>query len=56
MTAVNAIALEPVASVPSDGIVLKGNPRGTYLIEVTLGSATGDLDQATRTDDRSEVA
>jgi two-component system nitrate/nitrite response regulator NarL len=51
-----SLTAERAVPVPSDGIVLNVNPRGTYLIEVTLGSATGDFDQAPRTDDRFEVA
>ncbi len=46
-----SLTVERTLPVDRDGIVLKVNPRGTYLVEVSLGSATGDagdLDQAPR--------
>lgn len=53
------IAVERALPPHGDGVELKVNPRGTYLIEVTVGSADGSAggyDQSPRSDDRSEVA
>lgn len=41
-----SLAIERTVPVHKDGMVLKVNPRGTYIIEVTLGSAIGGADPA----------
>lgn len=56
------ITVERALPPHGDGVELKVNPRGTYLIEVTVGSAGGSVGdyhespRSPRSDDRSEVA
>jgi hypothetical protein len=60
-TTVNVASHFGERTIPAgtQGMVLEANPSGTYLVEVTLRTATdtddGDFDQATLTDGQFEL-